>query len=75
MIVCVCNNISEGRIRQAVNAGLSTMSELRKELGVATCCGKCHSCAKHVLRESLNDAAQTRQPAYAMAFHANAALA
>lgn len=53
MIVCVCNNISDRKIRQAVEAGLSSMSELRAKLGVATSCGKCHSCAKNVLRECL----------------------
>ncbi|WP_038488071.1 (2Fe-2S)-binding protein [Janthinobacterium agaricidamnosum] len=53
MIVCVCNNISDREIRQAVDLGLSTMAELRRDLGVATCCGKCHSCAKEVLKEHL----------------------
>lgn len=55
MIVCVCNNISEGKIRQAVVDGMSTMIELRKTLGVANCCGKCHTCAKAVLRECLKN--------------------
>ncbi|MES2743532.1 MAG: (2Fe-2S)-binding protein [Pseudomonadota bacterium] len=53
MIVCVCNNISDREIRQAVDLGLSSMAELRRDLGVATCCGKCHSCAKEVLDEHL----------------------
>lgn len=75
MIVCVCNNISEGKIHQAVNAGMTSMSELRKELGVGTCCGKCHTCAKHVLRECLSNSTQTRNPAQTMVFHANAMIA
>jgi bacterioferritin-associated ferredoxin len=53
MIVCVCNNISDREIRQAVDLGLSTMAELRSDLGVATCCGKCASCAKQVLNDHL----------------------
>lgn len=53
MIVCVCNNISDREIRQAVDMGLSTMAELRRDLGVATCCGKCAPCAKEVLTEYL----------------------
>jgi bacterioferritin-associated ferredoxin len=56
MIVCVCNNVSDNKIRRAVDDGLSTMLELRTELDVGTCCGKCHSCAKAVLRECLEDA-------------------
>ena len=75
MIVCVCNNISEGKIELAVKAGLSTMTELRKELGVGTCCGKCHTCAKHVLRECLSSTKQTRNTVQPMVFHANVALA
>jgi bacterioferritin-associated ferredoxin len=61
MIVCVCNNISDREIRQAVDLGLSTMSELRRDLGVATCCGKCHSCAKEVLQEHISNQATLRE--------------
>lgn len=75
MIVCVCNNISEGKIHQAVNAGMTSMSELRKELGVGTCCGKCHTCAKHVLRECLSNSNQTRNTVQAMVFRANPIIA
>jgi bacterioferritin-associated ferredoxin len=56
MIVCVCNNISDREIRQAVDLGLSTMAELRQDLGVATCCGKCFSCAEEILNEHLASA-------------------
>jgi len=51
MIVCICNNVSDRDIRKAVNAGITTMSGLRENLGVATCCGKCNACARQVLRE------------------------
>jgi bacterioferritin-associated ferredoxin len=53
MIVCVCNNISDREIRQAVDLGLSSMAELRRDLGVATCCGKCASCARQVMHSHL----------------------
>lgn len=62
MIVCVCHNVSERKIRQAVDAGLTTMPQLRDKLGVGTCCGKCHSCAKTVLREYLEDSVREAQP-------------
>lgn len=61
MIVCVCNNISDREIRQAVDLGLSTMAELRSDLGVATCCGKCASCAKQVLADYLDVQLQTTE--------------
>ncbi|HJV79752.1 (2Fe-2S)-binding protein [Noviherbaspirillum sp.] len=62
MIVCVCNNVSESKIRQAVDSGISTMPALRAELGVGNCCGRCHSCAKTVLRECLEDGVREAQP-------------
>jgi bacterioferritin-associated ferredoxin len=71
MIVCVCNNISDRKIRQAVDAGITTMAELRDRLDVGTCCGKCHACAKRVLRECLEDSREA-QP---MLFQSGAAVA
>jgi len=53
MIVCVCNNISDREIRQAVELGITSMEELRRDLGVATCCGQCLSCAEGILNEHL----------------------
>ena len=61
MIVCICHNVSERKIRDAVKTGTTSMPELRSKLGVGTCCGKCHSCAKTVLRECLEDAALEAQ--------------
>jgi bacterioferritin-associated ferredoxin len=62
MIVCVCHNVSERKIRKAVDEGLTTMPQLREQLGVGTCCGKCHSCAKTVLREYLEEGGLEAQP-------------
>lgn len=62
MIVCVCHNVSEKKIRRAVDAGVRSMPELREQLGVGTCCGKCNSCAKTVLRECLEEGAREAQP-------------
>lgn len=60
MIVCVCNNVSEREIAQAVQMGVQSMADLRRDLGVGTCCGKCGSCAKKVLREALETQAPRR---------------
>jgi len=70
MIVCVCNNVSERQIRRAVDSGLTTMPQLREELGVGTCCGKCHSCAKTVLRECLEEGVRESQPMFQAAIAA-----
>ncbi len=53
MIVCVCNNVSDREITQAVEFGAASMDDLQRDLGVASCCGQCHSCAKQVLNEAL----------------------
>ncbi len=62
MIVCVCHNVSERKIRQAADQGLTTMPALRDKLGVGSCCGKCHSCAKTVLRDHLEQGELEAQP-------------
>lgn len=74
MIVCVCNNISDRRIRQAVDDGMRSMAELRQNLELGTCCGKCHSCAKKVLRDCID---QTSMPLMiqSMVFQRNAVAA
>jgi bacterioferritin-associated ferredoxin len=59
MIVCVCNNISDRKIRKAVDAGMTSLADLRKNLDLGTCCGKCHSCAKQVLRECIEERAES----------------
>ena len=56
MIVCICNNVSERKIRQAVDGGMVSMPQLRDCLSVGTCCGKCHPHAKQVLRECIANA-------------------
>ena len=55
MIVCVCHNISDHKIRQAVDEGASSLLDLRKQLSVGTCCGKCHSCAKSIVRDRIEE--------------------
>jgi len=53
MIVCVCNNISDREVRQAIELGITSMDELRNDLGVATCCGQCFDYAAEILAEHL----------------------
>jgi len=54
MIVCVCNNISDREIRQAVDLGITSVAGLRKELGVGTMCGTCVSYAREVLHDHID---------------------
>lgn len=51
MIVCVCHNINDRRIRTAIENGAETMEQLSEVLGVGTCCGKCTSTAQLLLQQ------------------------
>jgi bacterioferritin-associated ferredoxin len=50
MIVCVCNRISDREIARQVHAGMD-FSDIQLELGVATQCGQCESCAREVVAQ------------------------
>lgn len=55
MYVCICQGVTDRQIREAAEEGASTMRHLRKELGVAACCGRCAPHAKALLDEVRND--------------------
>lgn len=59
MIVCICNNISDREIRQAIELGITSMDELRADLGLATCCGQCASTAEEILTAHLGSVNET----------------
>lgn len=50
MIVCVCNRISDREIARHAHAGMS-FDDIQLELGVATVCGNCESCARDVVEQ------------------------
>ena len=50
MYICICNGITEREIRGAASLGCTTIDDLSRELGVATCCGKCAPEAGNILR-------------------------
>jgi bacterioferritin-associated ferredoxin len=50
MYVCVCHAVTDRDIGEAVAQGCCSLRELREQLGVGSCCGRCKSCAKEVLR-------------------------
>lgn len=57
MIVCVCHNVSDRVIRATMAAGASSLPEIRAQLNVGACCGKCIPCAKKLVRECNEEAA------------------
>lgn len=50
MIVCVCRRISDREIARHARAGMS-FDDIQFELGVATQCGQCESCAREVVAQ------------------------
>lgn len=52
MYVCICRQVTDRDIRQAVAQGASRMRDLREQLGVSSQCGKCAGCARDVLKEA-----------------------
>lgn len=57
MYVCICNAVTDKQIRRAVHNGCDSMRELRMELGVAGCCGKCAPDARALLLDSKREQA------------------
>lgn len=49
MYVCNCNAITDREIRAAASLGDVTFEDLRRDLGVASCCGKCEPAARALL--------------------------
>ena len=50
MYICNCNGVTEREIRGAVELGCATVADLKRELGVASCCGKCLPEASKLVR-------------------------
>jgi bacterioferritin-associated ferredoxin len=50
MIVCVCRRVSDREIARHARAGM-TFDDIQFELGVATQCGQCESCARDVVAQ------------------------
>jgi bacterioferritin-associated ferredoxin len=61
MYVCLCKGITDTQIRAAVQDGASSLREVNRNLGVASQCGKCGLTARDIVRESLNDLAESNE--------------
>ncbi len=51
MYVCICRQITDNQIRDLCRDGVSTMTDLRSKLGVASECGKCGKLAQTIVKE------------------------
>jgi bacterioferritin-associated ferredoxin len=50
MIVCVCRRVSDREIARHARAGMD-FDTIQFELGVATQCGQCESCAREMVAQ------------------------
>ncbi len=53
MYVCICKGVTEREIHEAAGRGAHSLKDLRRELGVASECGKCAEDAKRCLKAAL----------------------
>jgi len=54
MYVCLCKAVTDRQIRESVSGGACTLADLRRELGVASQCGKCCQLAKSIIETAVN---------------------
>tara|TARA_S200000501_G_C20740766_1_gene707210 strand:- start:216 stop:422 length:207 start_codon:yes stop_codon:yes gene_type:complete len=52
MIVCVCNNVSDKAINIALESGDMTLQDLKNSLKIGSCCGKCVTYTKSLIRKN-----------------------
>ncbi len=59
MYVCICNRITEARLREEVERGYTTVRQLRESLGVTRQCGKCTSSVKGCINRRVSISSRT----------------
>lgn len=50
-IVCYCTNVTNGMIKDAVDAGASTLEEVQEATGAGTVCGSCLENVQRLVEE------------------------
>ncbi len=66
MYVCLCKAVTDNQIREAVQNGATQFGQVRKELGLASQCGKCGILAREVFAESVQHTVDEDQLFYAV---------
>lgn len=61
MYVCVCNAVTDSDIIKAAENGASSLDDLSNELNVGSCCGRCSTCARNLLRECCSASQSKKQ--------------
>ena len=66
MYICLCKAVTDTHIREAVENGATSFGQVRKELGLASQCGKCGIIAREVFNESMQRDVDENQLFYAV---------
>lgn len=66
MYVCMCNAVTDSQIREAVEKGATRFGQVRRELGLASQCGKCGILARNIFNQSLEHNVEQEQLFYAV---------
>lgn len=54
-IVCTCMNITNGMIKEAVDAGASTLEEVQEATGAGSICGACVEDVEHLVEQFVSE--------------------
>ena len=66
MYICLCKAITDNQIREAVVKGATRFGQVRKQLGLASQCGKCGILARKVFDQSMERNIESDQLFYAV---------
>ncbi len=61
MYVCICQAVTDRQIIQAAGNGAKNLSDLRRDLLIASECGLCAGSARVCLKAAHNELAENRQ--------------
>jgi bacterioferritin-associated ferredoxin len=51
MYVCLCNGITDRQVRQAVDDGAHSLRQVREQLPLGNCCGRCVGAAREIIKD------------------------
>ncbi|WP_445114840.1 bacterioferritin-associated ferredoxin [Acinetobacter sp. WZC-1] len=57
MYVCLCRGITDQDIRDAIADGADSYADIREQLDLGTCCGRCAPEARSIINEELAEIA------------------
>ncbi len=51
MVVCLCQGVSDKRVRKAIAGGATSRKKITRACGAGAGCGGCHESIREILRE------------------------